>query len=249
MSRIAIAGATGAVGRHVVAAAQAAGHETVAIARSTGFDLVNGRVLTEAVTGVDAVIDVSSIGTLSARRSIEFFEAATTNLLAADEAAGVRHHVVLSIVGAAKSTSGYYAGKAAQERLLMGSEAPWSILRATQVHEFAAQMVQRGTMAGMILVPKMRSQPVAAAEVAVELVRIADGEPVGLARDLGGPQVARMADLVRRYLCATGSKGRVLEVRMPGSMGRISADGSLLVGPDAKLGSGTFDRWLERLEG
>ncbi|WP_345752177.1 SDR family oxidoreductase [Microbacterium rhizophilus] len=245
MSRIAVAGGTGTVGRHVIRAAQRAGHETVTITRSTGIDLITGVGLAAALEGVDVVIDVSSIATLSTRASISFFDTVTRNLLAAERAAGVGHHVALSIVGAAKSTSGYYAGKAAQERLLMASGDRWSILRATQFHEFAAQMVGRGAMLGMIVVPKMLSQPVAAAEVGAELVRIAEGAPVGLAQDLGGPGVERMADMVRRYLRASGRKGRVLEVRIPGSMGRVSADGSLLTGPDARRGTQTFDEWLE----
>ncbi len=244
MTRIAIAGGTGAVGRHVVAAAQQAGHETVVIARSTGVDLVGGEGLSAALAGADIVIDVSSIGTLSGKVSVEFFETVTRNLLAAEKEAGVGHHLALSIIGAAEATSGYYAGKTAQERLLTSSGDSWSILRATQFHEFAAQMVQRGAVLGTFLVPKMRSQPVAASEVAAELVAIAEGRPRGLAQDLGGPKPEQMADLVRRFLRRTGRPGRVLEVRMPGSMGRVSADGTLLPGPEAKLGIQTFDEWL-----
>ncbi|GAB3601619.1 SDR family oxidoreductase [Microbacterium tumbae] len=245
MSRIAVAGGTGAVGRHVVGAAQSAGHEVVVLARSTGVDLIGGKGLTAALEGVDAVIDVSSIGTLSAKASVDFFETATRDLLAAEKEAGVRHHVALSIVGAADADSGYYAGKAAQERILMAEPDGWSILRATQFHEFAAQMVDRGAVLGVIVVPKMLSQPVSASEVAVELVAIAEGAPRGLARDLGGPMPERMADMVRRYLRRIGRRTPVLEVRLPGPMGRTSADGSLLAGSDAKLGSETFERWLE----
>ncbi len=245
MTRVAVAGGTGAVGRHVVEAARRAGHETVVIARSTGVDLVDGHGLQDALAGADVVIDVSSIGTLSAKASVGFFETVTRNLLAAEGKAGVGHHVALSIVGAADAPSGYYAGKAAQERLLTSSGDRWSILRATQFHEFAAQMVKRGAMLGTILVPKMLSQPVAAAEVAEELVAIAGGAPRGLARDLGGPRPERMADLVRRYVRATGRPRPVVEVRMPGAMGRASADGTLLPGPRAKLGVQTFDEWLK----
>jgi len=244
MTRIAIAGATGAVGRHVVETARGAGYETVAIARSAGVDLMTGAGLDAALDGADAVIDVSSIGALSAKASVAFFETATRNLLAAERSAGVAHHVALSIIGAVDGPSGYYAGKAAQERMLAASGDRWSVLRAAQFHEFAAQMARRGGIAGTVVVPRMQSQPVSAAEVALELVEIAGGGPRGLAQDLAGPLPERMADLVRRYLRHNGSRRPVLEVRFPGPMGRVSANGGLLAGPTAKLGTQTFDEWL-----
>lgn len=246
MTRIAVAGGTGVVGAHVVDLARQAGHETVVIARSVGVDVVTGQGLAAALDGVEVVIDVSSIGTLSAKASVAFFEKATRNLLDAEAGAGVRHHLALSIIGAAEAASGYYAGKAAQERILQASGDRWSILRASQFHEFAAQMVQRGAMAGVVVVPKMLSQPVAAAEVAEELVALAEGSPRGFARDVAGPRQERMAEMVRKYLRATRQRHPVLEVRLPGAMGRASADGSLLGGPSAKLGAQTFDEWLEQ---
>ncbi|GAA1728003.1 SDR family oxidoreductase [Microbacterium paludicola] len=246
MTRMAIAGGTGVVGRLVVEAARGAGHDTVVLARAAGVDLVTGTGVSEALAGADVVIDVSSTTTLSAQRSVQFFEAATRTLLAAEREAGVGHHVALSIVGAAGAPTGYYAGKAAQERLVMASGGRWSILRATQFHEFAAQMVQRGAMLGMVAVPRMLSQPVAAAAVADELVAIAEGAPRGLADDLAGPQVERMADMVRRYLRRTGRRAPVVELRLPGAMGRASADGGLLAGASAKLATETFEQWLER---
>lgn len=243
--RIAVAGGTGTVGTLVVMAAGGAGHQTVVIARSKGVDLVTGQNLPQALVGVDTVIDVSSVASLGTRRSVRFFERATANLLAAEADAGVRHHVALSIVGAARATSGYYAGKAVQERMLMSSDAPWSVLRATQFHEFAGQIARRGTLLGVGVVPKMISQPVAASEVAIELVGLAEDEPCGFAQDLAGPEVKRVGDMVRSYLRASGRRGHVVEVRMPGSMGRIGSDGSLLPGPAAKLGVQTFEQWLE----
>ena len=246
MTRIAVAGGTGAVGKHVVEVARQAGHETVVLARSAGVDLITGQGLAAALDGVEVVIDVSSIGTLSAKASVAFFEKATRNLLSVEAGAGARHHVALSIIGAAGAPSGYYAGKAAQERMLEESGDRWSILRAAQFHEFAAQMVQRGAMAGLVVVPKMLSQPVAAVEVAAELVAIAEGAPQDYARDLAGPRPENMAEMVRSYLLATGRRRPVLELRLPGVMGRASVDGSLLAGPSAKLGTQTFDEWLEQ---
>jgi uncharacterized protein YbjT (DUF2867 family) len=242
--RVAVAGGTGAVGRHVVRALAERGHAHVVLSRSTGVDLMTGEGLDAALEGVDAVIDVASVQTLSPRVSLEFFGTTTRRLLAAERAAGGIHHIALSIVGAAEIDAAYYAGKAEQERLVQASGAPWSILRATQFHEFAQQMLQRGRMLGAYVVPVMHAQPVAAAEVAAALVDIAEGAPRGLDRDLAGPREERMADMVRRLLRATGRPGPVLEVRLPGRMGAASAHRGLLPGPDARLGRETFEQWL-----
>ncbi len=242
--RIAIAGGTGTVGRHIVHAVAEAGHEPVVLARSTGTDLVTGAGLDDALTGCEAVIDASGVQTLSAKRALQFFTPATTNLLKAGKAAGVTHHVTLSIVGAITSPHGYYAGKAAQEQLVMDSDRPWSILRATQFHEFAPQTVERGAVLGLNMVPKIRSQPVAAAEVATELVGIATGEPRGIAQDLAGPREENVADMVRRYLRAVGRRPRVVEFSMPGAMGAAMARGDILPDQSAHLGRQTFEEWL-----
>jgi len=244
MRRIAIAGATGAVGRHLVDAVREAGDEPVPMSRALGVDLTRREGLAERLEGCDAVVDVSSTQSLSTKVAIEYFTTVTENLLAAGREAGVAHHIALSIVGAADSDSGYYAGKAAQERLVMAHDERWTLLRATQFHEFAAQVVARGRTLGLYLAPRMHCRPVAASEVATALAGLAAGGPRGLVPDLGGPRVERMADLVRRYLRATGGRGGVLEVRLPGSMGRILVDGRLIPGPDATLGRVTFDEWL-----
>jgi len=214
------------------------------LARSRGVDLVSGAGLAEALAGVDAVIDVSSIDTLSGRKAEEFFGTVTRRLLAAEAAAGVGHHIALSIIGAVGVTSGHYAGKTVQERLIAEGDIPWTILRAGQFHEFAAQMAARPPMLGLLLVPRMRSQPVAAREVAAALLDLAEQPPSGIAQPLAGPAEERMADMVRRYLAATGRRGRVVEFRMPGDIGRVMASGGLLATPDTRLGTQTFTEWL-----
>ena len=141
--RIAIAGGTGTVGRPTVDAAHAAGHETVVLTRSSGVDLVSGEGLDAALDGVDAVVDLANITTLSADEATRFFSAATGNLVAAAQRAGVRHVVLLSIVGIDRMPHDYYAGKLAQERVVEASPVPWTIVRATQFHEFAGQLYVR----------------------------------------------------------------------------------------------------------
>ncbi|MDR5699659.1 SDR family oxidoreductase [Agromyces aerolatus] len=243
--KIAVAGGTGAVGRHVVERVRELGHEAVVLTRSAGVDLVTGTGLAGALDGVDAVIDVASVQTQSAAKSREFFGAVTRNLLAAEAAAGVRHHVALSIVGTDLAPEGYYAGKQLQEQLVEQGAVPWTILRATQFFDFPAQILSQTTFGPIALVPKTRSQPIAAREVAVRLVDLATDAPAGRARDLAGPREERMADLARRLLAASGKRTRVLEFPLPGVFGRALRNGTLLPAPGAAdLGTQTFDEWL-----
>ncbi len=166
--RIAVAGGAGTVGHYIVEQATTAGHDVVVLSRSNGVDLVTGDGARAAIDGADAVIDVASIQTLSATASRKFFGTVTEKLLAAARGADV-HHVALSIVGAAQAPAGYYAGKLLQEQLVAASAGHWSILRATQFHEFAVQVLAQAKILGAHLVPRMRSQPVAASEVAAAL--------------------------------------------------------------------------------
>ncbi|HEY2642385.1 MAG TPA: NAD(P)H-binding protein [Galbitalea sp.] len=247
--RIAIAGGTGVVGRYLVGALREAGHEVLVLTRSTGFDLMEASGLSTTLTGVDAVVDASGPAGSSGTASVRFFTTVTSNLLRAEEEAGVQHHVALSIVGAAKINAGYYAGKKAQENLVSAADIPWTILRATQFHEFAAQLIPRGRVGPIQAVPAMRSQPIAAAEVAAVLAETATGDAQGLLPELAGPKEERMSELVRRYLRATGDDRPVLEVRVPGAWWRGLRDGSCLPGPGARLGKQTFSEWLVSAKG
>lgn len=247
--RIAIAGGTGVVGRHVVDVAGERGHDVVVLARSRGVDLVAGTGLDEVLRGSDAVVDVTSVSTQSGKGSRRFFGAVSTNLLAAGARVGVGHHVALSIVGMDRAPDGYYAGKALQEELVTAGPVPWSLLRATQFHEFAAQMHARLQLGPLHPVPVMRSQPVAAREVAERLVGLVEAGPSGRVADLAGPEVLSVPDMVRRYARATGARGVVVPLPLPGRQGRAFRDGSLTAGPGADLGTRTFDQWLAALPG
>lgn len=242
--RIAVAGGTGTVGRHVVPAAEARGHDVAVLTRRNGYDLETGDGLAAALAGVDAVIDVTSVVTTSARRSRAFFEAVTGNLLRAERAAGVGHHVALSIVGIDGVDAAYYAGKLAQERLVEAGPVPFTLLRATQFHEFAEQMVRQMSFGRLAVIPTARLRPVAAREIGARLVELAEAGPAGRVRDLAGPRDERLAEMVRRMLAADGVRRRVLEVRLPGVFGRALATGAVRGGDDAIRGRITFDEWL-----
>jgi uncharacterized protein YbjT (DUF2867 family) len=243
--RVAVAGGTGLVGRLVVDALSAAGHEPVVLARSTGVDLVAGTGVEEAVAGAAAVVDVSNVPTLRQAPAEAFFTAATTALLEAGRRAGVRHHVVLSIVGVDRVAQGYYRAKAAQERLVLGGPVPGSVLRATQFHEFAGQLLDR-SRGPLVVVPRMRVQPVAAREVAAALVELAVGEPAGATPELAGPEVHELTDLARRVLGARGDRRVLVPLRLPGAVGRQLAGGALLPAGPGGRGVETFDAWLRR---
>jgi len=243
--KVAVAGGTGLTGRHVVEALAAAGHESVVLARAVGVDLVTGSGLDAALAGVEVTVDVSNIAAIRREVAVRFFDVAGRNLLAAAARAGVRHHVALSIVGIDRVRNGYYQGKLRQEQVVREGPVPWTVLRATQFHEFAGQLLDR--MPGPVAVmPRLTIQPVAVREVAEALVSLAVGEPRKMAPDLAGPRVESLVDLARRLIRAGGSRRRpVVPLWLPGPM---AGGGLLPVGPGSR-GAQTFEQWLAALRG
>lgn len=242
--RIGVAGVTGVVGSYVEQVARERGHEVVGLARSLGVDLTTGSGLAERLGGADAVVDVTSIATQKRRDAEAFFGDVTRTLLEAERGAGVAHHVALSIVGIDRVPTGYYQGKLLQEQVVAVGAVPWSILRATQFHEFAQQALGFVRVGPLSLVPRMQSQPVAAVEVAQALVDLVEAGPAGRADDLAGPEVHQLTDLARRVSRARELGRRVVPVRLPGAAGVAMRDGGLLPVEDGPRGRLTFDAWL-----
>ena len=240
--RIAVAGGTGVVGRYVVEAARAAGHETVVISRSAGVDLVTGTGLAGALKGADAVVDVSNTTSLSPSRAVQFFSTVTGHLLAAEAGAGVPHHVALSIVGIDRVPTGYYAGKLRQEELIEGGPVPWTVLRATQCHEFPAQLLDR-IKGPVVPVPAGPAATVAAREVAGHLLALATGPALGHAPELAGPEVHGLPALVRQLMPVAGRRGLVVPVRLPGRTGQLTARGALLPARGRAAGRRSPNGW------
>lgn len=239
--RVAVAGGTGLIGRHVVSLIEQGGHEPVVLARSRGIDITTGAGLPAALAGAEVVIDVSNVATLSKKRSVRFFTNGTTQLLKAGNQAGVRHHLALSIVGIDRVGWGYYAGKLAQEELIRDGDLPWTVLRATQFHEFAEQLLARSP-GPLVVVPRMRVQTVAAREAAARLVELALGPAVGQAPELAGPQVREMVELVRQVVRARGRRCLVVPLPVSGAAAR----GGLLpvAESDYTRGGQSFEDWL-----
>jgi len=242
---IAVAGGTGTVGHYVVGIARDRGHQVTSLSRSEGLDLVTGHGLNRALEGVETVIDVSNIQTAAEKPAVEFFTASTNNLLRAEKAAGVTHHLALSIVGIDKAATGYYAGKLAQEHAVRRGGIPWTILRATQFHEFVPQVLERTSMGPLALVPRMITQPVAAREVAQALMDAAEAGPQGRAADLGGPRREQLTDLARAYAGRRQRNKLVLGVVVPGRLFKAMRSGALVPEPGAAVGRQTFQEWLE----
>jgi uncharacterized protein YbjT (DUF2867 family) len=241
--RIAVAGGTGWVGKLVVDAAREHGHTPVVIARSTGVDLTTGAGLDAALGGADVVVDVTNLSTTNRARSVAFFSTVTATLLAGAERAGVRHHVALSVVGCDRVGLGYYAGKVRQEELVLAGPVPATVLRATQFHEFAVQMLGQA-VGPFVPVPRMLSRPIAAREVARALVELAAGPALGLAPELAGPEDQQMVSMVRRVVRARGLRKLVVPVSLPGAAGRAMRDGGLLPTNPGPRGTETFEEWL-----
>ena len=242
--KIVVAGATGTVGAQVVALAGQRGHDVVALSRKTGQDLTTGRGLAEALAGAEVVIDVSNQMSMSTRKSVDFFTRVTGNLQGAARAAGVGHHVALSIVGIDGLDTGYNAGKLAQERLVAQGAVPWSIQRATQFHEFAGQVLQQAAIGPMAVIPKMLLRPVAAWEVAQRLLEVAESAPSGRTTDLVGPRDETLIDMVRSSLAQDGLNRRLISVSPPGKYWRAARSGVLRGSANSLSGQMTYDQWL-----
>jgi len=243
--RFAVAGGTGAIGRQVVERARARGHDVAIVARSAGSDVRTGEGLDDALKGADALIDVVSVQTLRAATATSFYERAAGNLLASAARMSVPHVVVLSIVGVDRDPHGYYAGKVAQEAAYENGRVPWSLVRATQFHEFAEQIARRARLGPVQLAPRARVQPIAAAEVAEQLLTIAEGDPSGRTPDIAGPQEEELSDMIRRWSEAQGRRGPVIPVSLPDAQMRGMRQGLVLPGPDAIRRGPTFAEWLE----
>jgi len=269
--RALVVGGTGTLGRHVVATLLRRGHDVRALSRHplkdepdpavgaattaddappvalvlTG-DLSTGTGLATALEGVDVVIDCSNINTTSGRKATAFFTNAAARLREAERAAGVAHHVLISIVGIDDIPYPYYLAKLAQERAAEQSQPPVTILRSTQFMEFGPQVATRTSLGPLVFVPDWPVQPVAAADVAEALADIAEAPPAGRAPDLGGPDIVRLPDLVRSTLAARGTPERVVRIRVPGRAGRIMHTGGLLLG-EGRCGPTTLADFLSRL--
>jgi uncharacterized protein YbjT (DUF2867 family) len=244
--RIAVAGATGNIGQLTVAALERHAHEVVPISRALGVDLSSGDGLDQALRGVDAVVDTINGPSTDVAGAVAYFGAATRNLLAAEERAGVGHHVLLSIAGMDRVRgNAHYAGKREQERLVAASAIPWTIVPATQFHDFAIMVASWTERDGAALVPPLLLQPIAPSDVAAVLAEVATGAPWGRHPEVAGPEPQDMVDMARRTYAARGRSVRLVPSWSAG-FGVDMAGNVLLAGEGARIAPTTFDEWLEQ---
>ena len=258
--KIAVAGATGRVGRHVAHILKAGGHDVVAISRSSGVDVVTGESLAAALDGVECVIDAATGPSPEQQAATTFFTAAARNLQQAGERAGVRRIVVVSIIGCDRFGGGYGAAKIAHEDAMRSGSIPVGILRAAQFHEFVAQLVDWGRQGEVSFVPEMRTQLVAASTVAQALADLALATDPDWARaaaagsgpaappipEIAGPREENLIAMAKLLVARTGDPVRIEGVRDPSDPdSAVYISGALLPNPHATLGGPTFEEWLD----
>jgi uncharacterized protein YbjT (DUF2867 family) len=250
--RIAVTGATGRVGSHLVEILAQRGHDVVPIARSKGVDVVSGEGLVDALAGAEIIIDTATGPTPDEEQATAFFTASARNVQRAGAAAGAKRIVVVSIIGIDRFHSGYNAAKVAQERALLEGPLPVRIVRAAQFHEFVEPLLEWTVQEGVAYVPEMRTQLVAARVVAEALADAAEEPEIenGRITEVAGPQAERLADVAAAVFASRGDTVEIRETRGglladPGDPDAAAyAEGAALPDPGAKLAGPSFGEWL-----
>ena len=245
--KIVVIGGTGLIGKKVVMNLRQHGHEVVAASPSLGVNTVTDEGLAQALAGAQVVVDVANAPSWEDNAVLAFFETSGRNLLAAEAAAGIGHHVALSVVGTDRLlASGYFRAKMAQEQLIKASPIPYTIVRATQFFEFVGGIAQSATEGQTVRLPPVLMQPIASDDVAAVMADAALGEPLNGTVDLAGPEPIRQDDLVRQFLNATGDARTVITDPKALYFGIAVNDQSLTPGDHPRLGPTRFEDWLSR---
>src|SRR2546421_12600206 len=243
--KIVVIGGSGLIGSKVVQKLGANGHHAVAASPDSGVNSVTGDGLAEVLKGASVVVDVSNSPSWEDAEVLKFFETSTRNLLTYEAAAGVGHHVALSVVGTDQlSESGYFRAKIAQEKLIKESSIPYSIVHATQFFEFLKGLADISMVGDKVHLPPVLSQPMAADDVASAVGRIAVGQPVNGIIEIGGPEQFRLDELVRRRLASLKDPREVIADPNARYAGAKLSEKTLLPGNNARLGETRFETWL-----
>jgi len=242
-----VIGGSGLIGTKLVNNLRQHGHEVVAASPSSGVNILTGDGLAEALAGAQVVVDVANSPSFEDKAVLEFFETAGRNLLAAEAAAGVGHHVALSVVGTDRLlASGYFRAKMAQENLIKASTIPYTILRSTQFFEFVSAIAQSATDGQTVRLPPALMQPVVSDDVAAALADVAVKVPVNGTVELAGPEPIRLDELVRGFLSATRDARKVTTDVHARYFGTEVNDQSLTPGDNPRIGPTRFEDWLSR---
>ena len=243
--KIVVIGGSGLIGKKLIPLLQDRGHEAVSASPSSGVNTLTGEGLAEALKGAQVVVDVSNSPSWADAAVMEFFDKSTRNLLSAEAAAGVGHHVALSVVGADRMVdSGYMRAKVNQEKVIAAGGVPYTVLRATQFFEFLGGIAGQG--GGEIRLPTTPMQPLAADDVAAALADIALKPPLNGTVEVAGPESLSIADFVGRFLAASGDKRKVIADPDAGYFGAALDDRGLNPGAGALIGPTRFEEWFSR---
>ena len=243
--KIVIIGGTGLIGSKLVTRLREHGHQALPASLDTGVNTLTGEGLAQALTGAAVVIDVSNSPSFEDAAVLEFFETSTGNLLAAEAAAGVGHHVALSVVGCDRAPgSGYLRAKVAQEKLIRASSIPYSIVRATQFFEFVQRIADEATDGNSVRIPPVLFQPIAAADVADAVTRVAVGAPRSGVVEVAGPEQFRFDEFIRMGLGARHDPRQVIADPHARYFGTELGERTLVPDADASLGEIRFEDWL-----
>jgi uncharacterized protein YbjT (DUF2867 family) len=243
--KIVVIGGTGLIGSKLVAKLVAHGHDAVPASPGTGVNTLTGEGLAEALVGADVVVDVSNSPSFEDAAVLEFFETSTRNILDAEAAADVGHHVALSIVGTGRmAESGYIRAKIAQEKLIKNSSIPYTIVHATQFFEFAVRIADEASDGRLVRVPPVLIQPMAADDVAAAVCNVALAAPLNNTVEIAGPEPMRFEDFARRGLRAVGDQRVVVADPQARYFGARLSERTLLPGDGTQLGATKFDVWL-----
>lgn len=243
--KIVVIGGTGLIGSKLVAKLGDHGHEARAASPDTGVNTLTGEGLAEALTGADVVVDVSNSPSFEATAVMNFFKTSTSNLLAAEAAEGVRHHVALSVVGTERlQESGYFRAKIAQEELIKSSTIPYSIVHATQFFEFIKSIADAATTGNTVRLSPVLIQPIAADDVASAVGRTAVGQPINGVLEVAGPEQFRLDELIRERLAAKGDPRDVIGDPEARYFGALLQERTLLPGDGATLATTRLEDWI-----
>jgi uncharacterized protein YbjT (DUF2867 family) len=244
--KIVVIGGTGLIGTKTVAILRQGGHEVIAASPQSGINTITGAGLKEALASAQVVIDLANSPSFEDKAVLEFFETSGRNLLPAEAAAGVRHHVALSIVGIDRSDNGYFRAKVAQEKLIVASGAPYTIIRATQFMEFLGGIADSSMDGNIVRLPPVLFQPIAADDVAAVVAEVALAAPRNGIVEIAGPERAPFNEIVARYLKAAGDPRQVVGEPEAGYWGGRVEERSLVPLGEARLGRIGLDEWLRR---
>jgi len=243
--KIVVIGGTGLIGSKLVNKLRQLDHEVIAASPASGVNTITGEGLTEVMAGTDVVVDLANSPSFEDKAVMEFFETAGHNLVAAETAAGVKHHIALSVVGTERlPDSGYLRAKAAQENIIRRSGIPFSIVHSTQFFEFLGSIAASATKGDTVYLSPALMQPIASDDVAAAMLEVTLGAPVNGIIEIAGPEKIGMSAIVARYLNKTGDPRTVVQDTHARYFGTELNDESLVPGPGARIGKIDFDAWF-----